>query len=97
MPTVYLKFQFPRGQNLPTLLGYLAHPIGAQNSALIGDLFPDELAQVERLFKLRHMYAHELATKEHISVRSLENLISAAATFVSLTEDFVTEDWQIEA
>ncbi|WP_123770660.1 hypothetical protein [Vulcaniibacterium tengchongense] len=74
---------------------FSAHPLSQWNTSPVGEVFPHLLAQVETLFKLRHMYAHELATKERVPLRALEDLISSAAVLVRCTEEFVTESWQI--
>lgn len=89
--------------HLSALLGveytryYLDHPLSKWNTSPVGEVFPQELAHLERLFKLRHMYAHELATKERVPVREMEKLVGAAAMFVTLTDEFITDEWQIGA
>lgn len=75
---------------------YLTQPLSKWKHNPIGEVFPDQLARVEKLFKLRHMYAHELATKEKVPLREIENLVSAAAFFVLCTEDIVIDGWQIK-
>ncbi|WP_126941888.1 hypothetical protein [Xanthomonas sp. BRIP62409] len=76
---------------------YLAQPLSKWNQDPIGQVFDKDMAHLERLFKLRHLYAHELATKERVPIREMENLIGAAAAFVTLTERTIVEGWQIDA
>jgi len=76
---------------------YLAQPLSQWNPNPIGQVFDKEMARLEKLFKLRHLYAHELATKEKVPVKEMEHLIGAAASFVILTDRIVCEGWRIDA
>ena len=66
---------------------YKQQPLSDGDSRLIGDVFENELGELERLFKLRHMHAHELATKERFPVGKIEELVGAAAVFVIFTDE----------
>lgn len=76
---------------------YSAQPLSQWNPRPIGEVLTKEIGRLERLFKLRHLYAHELATREKVPLREMEGLIGAAAVFVTLTDQIVREGWQIEA
>lgn len=60
------------------------------NEKPYGQVFPDAIGNVEQLFQLRHIYAHELATKERVPIRKLENYISSAAGLIIQTEEYIT-------
>ncbi len=72
---------------------YLQQPLSVFNPKPVGEVFPDTIANVERLFKLRHLHAHELATKERFPVRDIEELIGSAAMFATLTDEIVERFW----
>lgn len=76
---------------------YLDQPLSQWNPNPIGEVFTKEIGRLERLFKLRHLYAHELATREKVPLSEMEELIGSAAAFVTLTERIVREGWQIGA
>jgi len=61
----------------------------------IGEQFPDTIGNTQKLFELRHLYAHELATKERVKVRDIENYISSAALLVTGTEEIITSDYLV--
>jgi len=65
---------------------YLSQPCSRQNPKSVGEVFPKEIGMVEKLFKLRHLYAHELATKEKVPVKEINSLVGSAAMFVWYTE-----------
>ena len=85
--------------HLSALLGtdylrfYLEQPLSEWNPKPIGEVFPKAISGLDRLFKLRHLYAHELATKERVPAQEIEALIGSAAMFVHLTERIVSERW----
>ncbi|WP_267102809.1 hypothetical protein [Xanthomonas sacchari] len=72
---------------------YLSQPCSRQNTRTVGEVFPKEIGMVERLFKLRHLYAHELATKEKVPVREMDKLVGSAAMFVWYTEKVALSNW----
>ncbi|MGF1886359.1 hypothetical protein L4D13_09465 [Photobacterium profundum] len=59
--------------------------------------FPDTFGDVEKLFELRHVYAHELASKERVSVRKLETYIGSAAHFIYQTEELISTNAKFKA
>ncbi|EOV0071964.1 hypothetical protein ACOIWC_004253 [Vibrio vulnificus] len=61
------------------------------NMKPFGELFPNTFPHIERLFELRHIYAHELATKEKVPVKLLESYIGSSAHFIYQTEVFISE------
>lgn len=75
------------------LAHYSADPISEFNRLPIGQLLPNLVAHVEQLFKLRHLYAHELATRERVPVRRIEQYIGSTAMFVWHTEELATQKW----
>ncbi len=60
-----------------------------RNMVPFGDCFPETFGHIEKLFELRHIYAHELATKEKVPVRKLESYISSSANFIHHTEVYI--------
>lgn len=72
---------------------YLSQPCSNQNAQPVGEVFPKEIGMVEQLFKLRHLYAHELATKEKVPVKEIESLVGSAAMFVWYTEKVAVNNW----
>jgi hypothetical protein len=72
---------------------YLAQPCSGQNQKTVGEIFPKEIGMVDRLFKLRHLYAHELATRERVPVRQIDSLVGSAAMFVWYTEQVAVNNW----
>lgn len=85
--------------NMSIVLGidFLKHlkkqPVSKYNPKPFEDVFPDSIGMVERLFQIRHLYCHELATRERVSVREIENCIGDAASFVLRTEEIVSQDF----
>lgn len=59
----------------------------------IEKLHPGAFGEFEELFRLRNIYAHELATSEPVKPRKIERCISAAAIFISATNDFLEKKW----
>jgi hypothetical protein len=55
------------------------------------DLSPTVLADVEELFRLRNIYAHELATSEPVKPRKIEACIGAAAMFYTTANDYFVQ------
>ncbi|WFC41830.1 hypothetical protein [Pseudoxanthomonas sp. SE1] len=72
---------------------YLTQPCSGQNTKSVGEVFPREIGMVEKLFKLRHLYAHELATKEKVPVKEIDSLVGSAAMFVWYTEKVAINNW----
>lgn len=72
---------------------YLSQPCSERNTKSVGEVFPKGIGMVEKLFKLRHLYSHELATKEKVPVREIESLVSSAAMFVLHTEKVAVNNW----
>ena len=72
---------------------YLKQPLSEHNTNSIGEVFPEEIGMLENLFQLRHLYAHELATKEKVPVRKIEKLVGAAAIFVTLTDEIISKQY----
>ena len=85
--------------HLSTLLGtdylkyYLNQQVSSHNSKTIGEVYPDEMKLLENLFQLRHLYAHELATKERFPLRKIESLVGSAAMFVMLSDAIINKEW----
>lgn len=77
------------GEDYKTL--YLSKPCSEFNTDTIGDVFPDHIGGLSKLFELRHLYAHELATKEKVPVREIENIVGSAAMFVTFTDELMNE------
>jgi len=67
------------------------------NMKPFGEVFPDVFGNIEKLFQLRHIYAHELATKEKVPVRKLESYIGSAALLIIQTEEYISENYDIKA
>jgi len=66
---------------------YKQQSLSDSDNRLIGEVFGKDLGQLEKLFKLRHMHAHELATREKFPVGEIEEYIGSAAVFVTFTEE----------
>ena len=49
----------------------------------------DDMANVQELFRLRHIYAHELAPRERVSSRKITNCISSGAAFLVATQQYL--------
>lgn len=65
---------------------YKQQPLSDEDYRLIGEVFDKELGRLEQLFNLRHMHAHELATRERFPVGKIEEFVGAAAVFVTFTD-----------
>jgi hypothetical protein len=57
------------------------------------ELFPETVGELEELFRLRHLFCHELATKAKVPVRKIESGIGAAAGFVIHTEEIISKHY----
>lgn len=57
----------------------------------VEEAVPKFISGVNGLFELRHLFAHELATKVPVRVRTIERNMADTAVFVILTEDLVSE------
>lgn len=79
------------GSDYKTL--YLSKPCSKFNPKPVGDVFPEHIGRLSRLFELRHLYAHELATKKKVPVREIEDLVGSAAMFVTMTEELMNEQF----
>ena len=55
----------------------------------IEELHPAVFSEVKELFRLRNIYAHELATSEPVKSRKIQNCIGAIAIFVGTVEEFL--------
>ena len=64
-------------------------PCLAFNNDPVFKVFPDIVFRPQKLFELRHLYCHELATKEHINVLNIEHCISTTGAFIIFTEELV--------
>lgn len=71
------------------LSAYKLMPASDRVSTPIGELFPLEIYEVDALFKLRHLYCHELAPKMSVQPRKVEQYISSTAGFIWYTEEFI--------
>lgn len=67
------------------------HPASERNPQPLGQVFPEMIGGVEDFFRLRHLYAHELATKEPVSVRKIESCMSSMAIFIVHTEELTNQ------
>lgn len=67
------------------------HPTSNLNPTPIGKLWPNMIGDVEEFFLLRHLYAHELATKEKVNIRKIEKCMGSTALFIISTENLVNQ------
>lgn len=68
-----------------------AFPCKAWHNDPLNKVFPDIISSPQKMFELRHLYCHELATKEKVNVEDIELCISTTAAFVFFTEEFIKE------
>jgi hypothetical protein len=86
-------------KNLSVILGldfikYLKeHPLSQWNPEPFEKVFPKFFSGIEELFRLRHVYAHELAPRQRVSPARIDRCIGAGAMFVTLTEEYVSTDF----
>ena len=66
-------------------------PPSSRNPTPVGQLWPKMIGEVDALFKLRHVYAHELATRESVPAGKIEHYISSSASFVFTVEGLFTQ------
>lgn len=71
------------------LKAFKAAPASERVSTPMGELFPKAVSDVDALFQLRHLYAHELAPKIPAKPRHIENFIGSTAMFIFHTEELV--------
>ncbi|OIO27457.1 MAG: hypothetical protein AUJ60_09055 [Nitrospirae bacterium CG1_02_44_142] len=57
------------------------------NPKPVKEVFPEIIPDLEDLFKLRHVFCHELAIKGKVPVRRIEKGMTAAALFMIYTEE----------
>ena len=50
------------------------------------ELFPNMVGRVQRLFELRHQYAHEIGTKKAVRVRHIDQSMESAALFIAIAD-----------
>lgn len=85
--------------NLSVILGldftkyFKEHPCSKWNPKPFGEVFPKFFSEIPELFRLRHVYAHELATRQRVSPRHIESCIGKGAMLVIHTEDYVSKDF----
>jgi hypothetical protein len=58
------------------------------------EVHPGVFAEVQELFRLRNIYAHELATSEPVKPRHIEKCISAMALFVTSADEYLKKKRQ---
>lgn len=68
-----------------------AFPCKLWNNDPVSKVFPDIISSPQKFFELRHLYCHELATREKVKIENIELYISTTAAFVILTEELITE------
>jgi hypothetical protein len=68
-------------------------PCSEWNPKPFGEVFPEFFSEIEELFRLRHVYAHELAPRQRVSPRQIERCIGAGALFVTKTEEYLSRDF----
>lgn len=56
---------------------------------------PSVYKGVKRLFELRHIFAHELATKEKLDIKKCETIIGAGVSFLMATETMISQVYKI--
>ena len=59
------------------------------NPKPVKEVFPQIVPDLEDLFRLRHVFCHELAIKGKVPVKRIEKGMSAAAMFVTYTEEIM--------
>jgi hypothetical protein len=47
------------------------------------------ISGLQELFRLRHIFAHELALRENVSARRIQNCVSGGASFVITLEEYI--------
>jgi hypothetical protein len=77
--------------NLDFLAELKAFPCHAFNDDPVFTVFPDIIYRPQKLFELRHLYCHELATKEKVNASDIEHCISTTAALILFTEDLIRE------
>ena len=65
------------------------HRIGVPESPPLGKISPKCVMYLDSLFKLRHVFAHELATKFPVRARSIELAIGHSAVFMGTVENAI--------
>ena len=85
------------GEDFLALLKNKPFGLGSNSLGTVEEVFPDFIGKVGQLFRLRHIYAHELASKEKISVRKIEKYTGSTAIFIFETEELVTQRWLKDA
>ncbi len=68
-----------------------SHACSAWNSKAVISVFPKIFTRTQRLFELRHLYAHELATNIKVNLKELEECIGSAAMYTSYIEEIMQE------
>lgn len=66
-------------------------PCHAFNDDPVFKVFPDIVFRPQKLFELRHLYCHELATKIEVNATDIEHCISTTAAFILFTEELIKE------
>lgn len=77
------------GQDFIQLL--MNQPTSEYNPEPLSKVFPKLIGDVEGLFQLRHLYAHELATKETVSIRKIQKYWGSTMIFVMSTEEMINK------
>ena len=77
--------------NIDFLSELKAWPCKVWNDDPVSKVFPDIIYRPQQLFELRHLYCHELATKEKVKVDDIEHCISTTAAFVFFIEEIIKE------
>ncbi|MBA3928122.1 MAG: hypothetical protein C0521_00895 [Xanthomonas sp.] len=68
----------------------LLAPASEWNTEPFGEVFPDAVSRAEELFRLRHVYCHELGVKKKVPIRAIEDGISAFAGLIFQMEEVVS-------
>ena len=61
------------------------------NEKTLFDIFPSFITDVEEFYRLRHIYAHELAIREKVKVKTIENSMGMTGLFVIETESLIND------
>ena len=69
----------------------MGRPTSRWQQKILRDAFPQIPAEIDSLFRLRHILAHEFAPKERPKVRKIRNCMASCVFFVINTEELVQE------